>query len=279
MPETMPFGLRIVRPQPEPNDEPAEQRDSNEQIVIYAPPHAVHAITRSDELPRPEIEIWPAEVPPPYDSRLALLSEPESPRAHAFETLFYRLRRAADPRVIVVTSALVAEGKSTTAANLAHAIASERSARVLLLEANLRAPGLSQMFGFRPPVCFFEQLQEPALEDRFVVAHVVNAGFYYLGIDPGLTRRWTTNRLSFERAKVERAIRQLRRIYDYVIIDTPAALDSPDASLLSDVADGVLLAARARRSRARHLEKLLDQFQPAPILGVALLDAPRAAQA
>jgi len=277
----MPFGLRVVARQPESSAESEPERDdSNEHgLVIYAPPRAVHAITRRDELPRPEIEIWPAEIAIPYDPRLVLLAEPESPRARGFELIRHRLRRGSDPRIIVVTSALRGEGKSTTAVNLAHAIARERSARVLLLEANVRSPGLSQMLGFRPPVCFFEQLQEPTIEDHFVVAHAVDAGFYYLGIDPGIVRRWSTNRPAFERMRMERTIRQLARVYDYVIIDTPPALESPDASLLSDVADGILIAARARRSRARHLEKLLDQFQPAPILGVALLDAPRSAEA
>jgi tyrosine-protein kinase len=189
------------------------------------------------------------------------------------------LQRGSDPRVIVVTSALAGEGKSTTAVNLAHAIARERSARALLVEANLRQPALSQMLGFHPPVCFFEQLKQASVDDRFVVAHVVDAGFYYLGIDPSVVRGWSVHRPAIERACLERAIRQLRRVYDYVIIDTPAALDSPDASLLTDVADGVLIAARARRSRARHLETLLEQFDPAPILGIALLDTTRRAQA
>ena len=281
MPETMPFGLRIVKRQPEPSGEQAADHDSNGErsIVIYDPPRAVHAITRSEELPRPEVESWPAEVTAPYDPRLVLLSEPESPRARGFERMLHRLRRGPDPRVIVVTSAVAGEGKSTTAVNLAHAIARERSARALLLEANVRAPGLSQMFGFRPPLCFFEQLEDPAISDRFVVAHVTNAGFYYLGIDAGIVRRWSAHRPAFDRARVERAIRQLRRVYDYVIIDTPSALESPDASLLSDVADGIVIAARARRSRGRHVERLLDQFQPAPILGIALLDAPRNVEA
>ena len=47
MPETMPFGLRIVRRQPEPSTEPEAPRDSNEQIVIYAPPRSVHPRLRA----------------------------------------------------------------------------------------------------------------------------------------------------------------------------------------------------------------------------------------
>ena len=193
MPETMPYGLRVVgrqpEPCPEPDDPPARDDRREQGLVVYAPLR-VHAITRHDEMPRPEIEIWPAEVAPPYDSRLALLSEPESPRARGFELLLHRLLRIGDPHVIAVTSALAGEGKSTTAVNLAHAIANERSARVLLVEANVRAPALSEILGFRPPICFFDQLTGRAIDDHFVVAHLLDAGFDYLGVDPGVVQRW-----------------------------------------------------------------------------------------
>ena len=281
--DTMPFGLRVVgrqpEPSPEPEPDPPERDDRREHgIVLYAPLR-VHAITRHDELPRPEIEIWPAEVAEPYDSRLVLLSEPDSPRARGFELLRHRLLRIGDPHVIAVTSALAGEGKTTTALNLAHAIANERSASALLVEVNVRAPALSEILGFRPPVCFFEQLTGREIDDHFVVAHLVDAGFHYLGVDPRVVQRWSAQQRAFDRERLKRAIVQLRRVYDYVIIDTPAALDSPGASLLSDVADGILITVRAQRSRARYVEKLLEQLEPAPILGIALLDASRRLEA
>jgi len=143
----------------------------------------------------------------------------------------------------------------------------------------VRAPALSEILGFRPPVCFFEQLTARATDDHFVVARVVDAGFDYLGVDPRVVGRWSARQRAFDGARLKRAIVQLRRAYDYVIIDTPAALDSPGASLLSDVADGILITVRAPRSRARYVEKLLEQLEPAPILGIALLDAPRRIEA
>ena len=143
----------------------------------------------------------------------------------------------------------------------------------------MRAPALSEILGFRPPVCFFEQLTGCAIDDHFVVAHLLDAGFDYLGVDPRVVERWPARQRAFDWARLKRAIDQLRRVYDYVIIDTPAALDSPGASLSSDVADGILITVQARCSRARYVEKLLEQLEPAPIFGITLLDAPRRIEA
>lgn len=69
-----------------------------------------------------------------------------------------------------------------------------------------------------------------------------------------------------------RCVARLRRAgYDYVVIDSPAILESADVNLLEESADGILLTLWAGRSHVRALRKAIDQVGNDKLLGVALL--------
>jgi Mrp family chromosome partitioning ATPase len=85
----------------------------------------------------------------PADSSLVMLADPHSPSAEAYRSLAANLQFAyADRQVqtIGLTSAAAGEGKSTTAANLALALA-EGGRRVILIDADLRRPSLHTLLG------------------------------------------------------------------------------------------------------------------------------------
>jgi len=69
------------------------------------------------------------------------------------------------------------------------------------------------------------------------------------------------------------ALVDLRDAYDYVIIDTPSVLESADANIATERADGVIVTALAMQSRRGALKRTIDQLRPATIFGVVLLDA------
>src|SRR5262245_8171774 len=72
---------------------------------------------------------------PPFDERLVLWRERDSPRAASFRLLRQRLIDKGDPRTVLCTSARSGEGKTTLATNLALAFAELGKHRVLLVEA------------------------------------------------------------------------------------------------------------------------------------------------
>jgi receptor protein-tyrosine kinase len=73
------------------------------------------------------------------------------------------------------------------------------------------------------------------------------------------------------------ALSELRSEYDYVVVDTSPVLDSADASAVSGCVDGVIFVARAGKSRKKSVRAAISQIEPAPLLGMALLDSRGAA--
>ena len=226
----------------------------------------------AETAPGQKTHIWVSTLkrPTELDPRMILLREPDSPRAAAYRVLRHRLFERRDPRVIVVSSAESREGKTTCAVNLALALGEANRARVLLVEANLRAPALAALLGFLPPECFGEQLarhRERPL-DPWSVVEVFSPSLHVAAVKPGAPVRPLT-----DGPALAIAIERLRLAgYDYVVIDTPPVLGSADVNLVCDAADGVLLVGWARRSVARSLRRACEQLGPATLLGLALLD-------
>ena len=219
-----------------------------------------------------KVPIRTGEVPTRLcDPRLIMLNIPDSVRAASFRVLRHRLVERGHPRTIVVTSAEARDGKTTCAANLAIALSEFDRARVLLLEANLRSPGLAELLGMRPPVCLVHQLashkQQPMAP--WDVAPVITPLLHTLVVDPSQFKRPRV----IDGPAMELAISQLKRVgYDYIVIDTPPVLGHADVNLLQDCADGVVFSMQARKSSNKALRRAIDQLTPAKVLGVVMLD-------
>ena len=252
-------GKRVTAERRSPAGDPVGAVD---KPAAAAPPSAAGARTA----PRVSSHKRPAEV----DSRLILLTEPDSPRAATFRVLRHRLTERGDPRVIAVTSAGPREGKTTCAVNLALALGECGRARVLLVEANLRTPELAQLFGFMPPECFGDQLErhrERPLEP-WTVVEVYEPWLHVAAVKPQ-----TGGRPLLDAPAFAIAMERLRLAgYDYIVLDTPPVLGSADVNLIEDAADGVLMVTWARKSMARPLRRAIEQLQPARLLGLVLLD-------
>jgi capsular exopolysaccharide synthesis family protein len=211
--------------------------------------------------------VEPVVVPPPSD--VVVLQEPWSGVTEAFRSLRTALvfgDRQPPPRVIVLTSARAAEGKTMTSANLACALA-EGGARVVLVDADLRHPRCHTLLGID---------RVPGLSDVLgrtapLTAALRAAGPRGLWVLPA--GRFPSNPvglLGSERAAT--LIERLRRRFDFVIVDTPPALSVTDAALLARRADGVLLVLRGQvtpRDLALRAQARLEQAG-AHFLGVVV---------
>jgi Mrp family chromosome partitioning ATPase len=211
------------------------------------------------------------KVPDDPDERLILLRDPDSERAASFRVMRHRLQENGDPRIIAVTSAREKEGKTTCAVNLALALGECGRARVLLIEANLRAPSLAPLFGFMPPECFSAQLtrHKEKPEDAWSVVEVYSPSLHVLAVKPEMEARPLLDGPAFRIA-----VDMLAQAgYDYIVIDTPPVLGAADVNLVEDCVDGVLFVAQARETPARRLRQAVEQLSPAKLIGVTLLDA------
>lgn len=198
---------------------------------------------------------------------LVMLADRQSPAAERFVRLKADL--AVDmpdkPKVIVVTSPMPGDGKSFVAINLALALAGDGETRTLLIDADLRRPGLHRRLRPEPERGLTEVLEGKTQLGR-AVAETEVEGLEVLAAphraeDPG--RLLATN--SFREL-----VESLRKEYDRIVIDTPPAVAFADAELVAGCSDGVILVARSWVTPRYALEEAIDTIRAAPLLGIVL---------
>jgi capsular exopolysaccharide synthesis family protein len=178
-------------------------------------------------------------------TRLVMRTEPRSAASEAYRTLGTNIQFIAsrdDVHVIVVTSALGGEGKSTTSANLAVVLA--RSGRkVILVSADLRKPRIERFFGLPHDVGLSSLLSDAAMVPTIELpSKMLDPGHSNMRLLPsGLPPANPAELLSSDRCA--ELIKLLRPLADFVIIDTPPVLAVADASIVAAYADGVLIVA------------------------------------
>lgn len=208
------------------------------------------------------------ELTAQLDPRLVALHAPTSAQAQAYRVLEHRLYAKTNPRVIAVTSAEPGAGKTTCAANLALVLAEAPLARVLLIDANLQRPGVADLFGYEPAENLMTKLlQRDDAAPPYAVACVSQSTLQLAALSQDAARG---RRL--DRALFAEALRGLRSAYDYVIIDAGSALESADVNSVSECADGLVMVARAGKSRRGSIRRAIERLQPARVLGTVLLD-------
>jgi len=207
--------------------------------------------------------------------RVVVEVAPHDPRSEFFRQMRTNLQFLAVPsgegrqrplQVLMVTSALPGEGKSTVAANLAAALA-ETEQGVLLIDADLRRPSQSEILGIESGVGLSTVLVgRVALED--VVQDWGRSGLTVLpsgAVPPNPAEMLTSPAM---RHLLERA----REDYAYVVLDCPPLLPVADAAILSKLVDGALVVANTRSLRRPQLQEALTSLAQvgARVLGVAL---------
>ena len=202
---------------------------------------------------------------------LVVVQEPWSQVAEAFRSLRTAVlftARGAPPKVVLVTSALAAEGKTVASLNLATALA-DAGSRVLLLDADLRHPRCHRTLGVdaaRGLSSFLAGQQE--LES---VIHVLDRpGLFFIpaGPPPKNPAELVSS------ARMRRALEDLKARYDFLIIDTPPVLPVTDAVVLAREVDAVVLVVKGHGTPGGLVREARDRLlmAGAPILGVVMND-------
>lgn len=174
------------------------------------------------------------------------------------------------PRVILITSSVPSEGKSTTAINIALALA-EADHNVVLVDGDMRRPTLHKYLnligqvGFSTILSGRAALSESLQKSQFPGLTVLTSG----EIPPN-----PSELLGSQAAKS--LLSELRSEFDYVIVDTTPLLAVTDAAILAAEADGVLVIARYGRTKRDQLAHAVESLRDvgATVLGAVFTLTP-----
>ncbi len=225
------------------------------------------------------------------ENRLVVMEEPDGSPAESFRMLRTNLEFAMldrDIRTIMVTSATEDEGKSTTIANLALALA-RSGQRVALVDLDLRRPSLEKFFRLHGPGVTQVALGHVALDKALVRIAIPastpltqrgRSGGEYLDDDRSGSGFGSLDVLPagaippdrgafFDSQALTGVLEFLRQQVDVVLIDAPPVLEVGDALTLSRKVDGIVVVTRinlVRRPMLHELARLLA-MTPARVLG------------
>lgn len=193
--------------------------------------------------------------------------QPQSVEAESYRDLRTNLHfmlLAGRMKTVLVTSSLLGEGKSTSAINLAQALA-QAGGRVLLIDADLRRPALAAQLGLERMVGLTTVLiGEADLEDVSQPLETEGLDVLTSGpIPPNPSELLGSDAM---RTLLESAAER----YDYVVVDSAPVLAVTDAVALSRFVDGALVVAQCHRVKKQQIAAALAKLDSvdARVLGV-----------
>jgi protein-tyrosine kinase len=188
--------------------------------------------------------------------------------AEEFRTLrsrLYQIREKMQLKRLMVTSALPKEGKSFVAANLAQVLVRQQGRRALVVDADLRNPGMHRHLGASLTPGLSEYLLGEC--DEFAALQrgpMENLFFMPAGrIVPSAAELLSNGRL-------KQFLQRVDPLFDWIIVDTSPVIPVSDATLVATACDGVLMVVRSNATPANLARRAREEFPDKLLLGVVL---------
>ncbi len=240
--------------------------ESREAPLLDAPP--------ASEPPSPRVtEERPAgdraEPLGHVDEHLVSLLAPTSLEAEQYRALRHlveQLHKANGLSAVAVSSAGGGDGKTTTAINLAGALAQAPEGRVLLIDADLRRSSAMSYLGLDDPAGrgFVDAILHAGVSLEAVVQRCpqFNLAVLPAGSPPSAPYE------VLKSPRLEHLLDEARRRYDYIVLDTPPLIPFPDCRLIGKYADGFLIVVQAHQTPRKLIGEALEVTDPTKIIGL-----------
>jgi tyrosine-protein kinase Etk/Wzc len=220
----------------------------------------VERVVGTPVLGRIPLEAKLASAPNGRRQRVVVLSQlsADDPAVEAFRALRTNVTFVGADRplqLIAITSPGPGEGKSTTAANLALILA-QGGSKTLLIDGDLRRSQVHRAFGL---------VQEPGLTDVLIhEAHLreaVRPGIAeHLDVLPAGQSPPNPAELLGSDA-MHQVVAELRRDYEYIVIDTPPSLPVTDAQVVGSTADATIIVMRSGETEETAAQRAVEQLR------------------
>lgn len=197
-------------------------------------------------------------------------------KPNAVETEAFRSLRTSiafsdgETRRLMVTSSEPSDGKTTVMANLAVAFA-QSGKRTLLIDADMRRPGMSTMLEKRGREGLSRVLRDNSPLEDSVAENIVNSVVDGLDFIPSGTRPINPAEL-LSSDRFSELLAWAETIYDQILVDAPPILAVSDPSIIGRMVDGVVLVIRPDQNRRKMVIRAADSLNCADInlLGIAV---------
>lgn len=204
------------------------------------------------------------------ESRVVVYSDPRSAGADRFRLLQMRLKglqaSARRLKVLLITSPLPGDGKTTVSLNLATALAEKGKRPVLLLEADVYRPTLGKKLGLTAwpglTECFAEG--RDAME---AIRHIEPLGFYLLPAGQPIT---DANGLLHSEFMSQLITGLAATSFDWILLDAPPTTPVAEILALRGFSDATLLVARAEKTPREAIEESARSLGRDHVIGIVL---------
>ena len=251
-------------PEPEPLSVHEFRAEPHRAAVLQMPSHppaheAASAPFSTLDIPeRPAVRV---------NGKLVISDEIEPGAAEEYRKLAAALHQvyvARATKVVMVASAGAGEGKTLTAANLALTLSKSFQRRVLLIDTDLRRPMIHDIFGIANTVGLNDGLQA----DGDAKLPLVEVSPKLTVLPAGSPNPDPMSGLTSDRMR--RIIEDAATKFEWVVLDTPPVGLLPDAHLLAEMVDMVVLVVSAGTTPLRAIRRAIDALSRKRIVGVVL---------
>ena len=171
---------------------------------------------------------------------------------------------------MLVTSASASEGKTLIAASIATVLTGDKTKKVVIVDADLRKPRIQKVFGnANSKLGLSSFIKDTSLNvSDLIRAHRI-PGLYYITAGPIFDNPVAL----LQSARMGVAIEELRKTFDYIVVDSPPVLGLPDVPTICTKADGVVLVARQGHVGRGELKESMDRLTSVPgcrLLGLVM---------
>jgi protein-tyrosine kinase len=257
---------------PEPPARPAQPASASEIPVVQLSDFRGdrQGVEEARRRPQPGSGSKPAaKVPESVEEHLVSLLTPISFEAEQYRALRYlieQLNKNAALRVLAVSSPAVGDGKTLTAINLAGTLAQAPEVRVLLVEADLRKPGIASLLGLGHPggPGLVDAILDPTVSLDEVVRLRPPFNLSVLSGGPAQLSPYEM----LKSPRLAELFEEMRRRYDYVVVDTPPLILFPDCRLLQQYIDGLIMIVAAHKTPRKLVEDALSIVDRTKIIGL-----------
>jgi capsular exopolysaccharide synthesis family protein len=256
---------------PEPEEDPVGKHELRPATAPSAPREETSAPAPSAAAPaaapRPSASRLFEHVDLRYKGKIVLDTAVSPQSREQYRRLAASLHHAqavSGIKVVMVTSAMVGEGKTLTASNIAMTLSESYKKEVLLVDADFRRPSVHAVFGIPPYPGLAESLT--AEQNQKIRVRLVSSG---LGVLTG--GRPTSDPIAaLTSERMRQLVQEARTTFDWVILDTPPVALLTDASLVSAMTDGALIVVKAGETPFDLVDRAVQAVGRERTLGVVL---------